>query len=157
MNYTLVIAVVLIIIVLYYIVAFITDTSVKIISNQDANKTINNEHDAVKKDAFTYSIWFNVRTWNTNSIKNIYTIKSSKNSKNFLSLNLGQHNNTLNITVHNNADIPIEDIPIQKWVNIIVSGGSNTLDIYYNGKLISTKVVQVCLLIQMPSIVKIIK
>ena len=145
MNYTLIVVVLLIIIVVYFLVSYLTDTSVKIASSQNANQVKDGEHSAIRKDTFTYSVWFNVTSWDTNNDKNIYSIHSqsstdTSSTNNFLELTLKQFTNVLDVKI-NGTVIPITDIPIQRWVNVIVTGGSNTVDIYYNGKLISTKVV----------------
>ena len=144
MNYTLVVVVILLIIVVYYVVSYLTDTSVKIVSTQDASESKTDKHSAVKKDDFTYSVWFNVSSWSTNTDKNIYSIVSPEGGGNFLELTLQTYDNKLDVKIKGKGVtvIPISDIPIQRWVNVIVTGGSNTLDIYYNGKLISTKVIE---------------
>tara|TARA_Y100000389_G_scaffold67400_1_gene63690 strand:- start:5346 stop:6104 length:759 start_codon:yes stop_codon:yes gene_type:complete len=48
-------------------------------------------------------------------------------------------NGVTNIPCGENQTIKIENINIQKWVNILVTFNNRTLDVYMNGKLIKSK------------------
>jgi hypothetical protein len=57
-----------------------------------------------------------------------------------LSNNQGSWNITDNTPTNSLETIKIKDISIQKWVNIVVSFGDNTVDTYINGKLVNSHV-----------------
>jgi hypothetical protein len=65
----------------------------------------------------------------SNALKNYIT----KNGNSQVALSGDEQNYTL-------ETITIPDISIQKWVNIIVSFGDNTVDTYINGKLVDSHV-----------------
>ena len=103
---------------------------------------------------YAYSIWFYINDWNVNygTEKIIFERKDQKGNKS-PSVVLGSFENNLDITVavypdhntHKGSDgsMPthtcnVENVPIQKWVNLIVSLNGRSLDVYLDGKLVRT-------------------
>ena len=117
---------------------------------------------------FTYSIWFFIDDWNTNygEMKNIY-YQGSPPNKNApaMAAVLDPYENDIRIFIetHTNPNDPVKklitddhiqvnlpsnnftsdgylipNIPLQKWVNLIMSVNGRTLDVYLDGKLVKT-------------------
>ena len=103
---------------------------------------------------YSYSIWFYINDWNQNygQPKIIYARKDSDGNQS-PSVVLGDFENNLNITVsvYPDKNTPagsggvspthtcnIDNVPLQKWVNLIVSLNGRSLDVYLDGKLVRT-------------------
>lgn len=129
------------------------------------------------KAAFATSIWVYVKDWNgvSNADRIICYIGSnldgdetivtastgavtsetsdddisdiSSNSNVIMALD--KTNPTLKIIVNELEEFSINDFPLQTWVNITLSVYNNLLDLYINGKLVSSKIVE-DLMIQFP-------
>jgi len=114
-------------------------------SKLPSNKSSNN---------YAYSIWFNVDNWKYRlAEKKVLLNRGSDNASNPL-VTLAAYENNIHINVSTypisnakykkhdevstNHDCVIRNFPIQKWVNLIVSLNSRTLDIYLDGKLVRT-------------------
>lgn len=88
-----------------------------------------------KSQSFSYSTWIFVNTWSTTTTKMIY------NTPNVISLALGTVSPTLTVKIGTNANAPItitQNFPIQKWVYVVVSVDSQTVDCYLDGKLLTS-------------------
>ena len=125
------------------------DTAQTILANTlPTNSTVSN---------YSYSMWIYVNDWNTRfGSEKIILTKQSKGLVGTITykpsprIALGAYDNTLAVTVEcyptieTESDTPkifnctVENIPIQKWVNILVSLYGRTLDIYLDGKLVRT-------------------
>lgn len=108
---------------------------------------------------YTFSIWFYINDWNYRfgETKVIYG-RVDTNNEPSPSVTLGASTNDLNVTV---ATYPttgqsskailhscsVQDIPIQRWTNLIVTLNNRAMDIYLDGKLVKT-----CLLPGVPKI-----
>ena len=123
------------------------------------------------KAAFATSIWVYVKDWNgTSGSDRIIcyigndgsatastgaSISSSNdaigdicgNSNVLMALN--ENEPTLKIHVDGDEKFSINDFPLQTWVNITLSVYNDSLDLYINGKLVSSKIVE-NLLIEFP-------
>lgn len=117
---------------------------------------------------FTYSIWFFIDDWNINygETKNIYyqgRPPTSIGSPSIAAV-LDQYENDLRIYIetYTNLRNPVKDsvsedhvqinlpnnitaegylipnVPLQKWVNLLLSVNGRTLDVYLDGKLVKT-------------------
>jgi len=103
---------------------------------------------------YAYSIWFNVNNWKHRlGEKKVLLNRGTDNTSNPL-ITLAAYENNIHVNVstyqtsHNkyenhhdsstNHDCVIRNFPLQKWVNLIVSLNSRTLDIYLDGKLVRT-------------------
>jgi hypothetical protein len=105
---------------------------------------------------YAYSIWIYVNDWNYRygEAKNIIQRSKVLNGKIEYAprLYLDDNTNNLKVDITTISNPPttktceINNIPIQKWVNIIVSVYNRTVDIYIDGKLNKT-----CLLPNVPT------
>ena len=157
------------IIILYivYIYAFKKKRS-SLISTQQVNDTITVKNLGNESNC-AYSEWLYISEWRQGeNFKHVFTrtsdilgvdklmfgIEGSKlPNKNYSpTVYLGKTNNNLNILYQTesynssfeasikNEHITISDFPIQAWTNLIISLNTKTLDIYINGKLIRSTV-----------------
>ncbi len=97
---------------------------------------------------FTYSMWINVKDWNYRygEPKTILS-RSSDNGPPSPLISLGAFENDVtthlavygtNSSTAQHQQCRVKNIPLQKWVNIIVSLYGRSLDIYIDGKLVRT-------------------
>ena len=94
---------------------------------------------------YSLSSWIYVNDWNVNygQKKNIITSNDG-----ICGIQLDEYDNNLTITfntygdsasiTHTSQSIHITNVSIQKWVNITVCFGDNTVDTYINGKLVNS-------------------
>ena len=126
------------------------------------------------KAAFATSIWVYVKDWNgidgadkiicyigsnTSSNNNEASIGPALSTTDNAISDISGHSNvimaldkiipTLKIIVAGDAEFSINDFPLQTWVNITLSVYNSSLDLYINGKLVSSKIKQ-NLLIEFP-------
>ena len=98
---------------------------------------------------FTYAIWFYIDDWNTNygTSKIIFgrmnDAASKANPCPLVTLNGTQNNIDIALTTAPAASSPpftcsVANIPIQKWVHLLLSVNGRTLDTYIDGKLVRT-------------------
>lgn len=144
MNYN-IIGTILIIFLLYYIIKYTFSTGT-LTSTMIAKKPISISSSKIEtKSNFTYSIWFYIDDWNY-KFGNKKTILSK--GDNHFEINLGKEDNNLNIAVElastdkrvHHCNVP--NVPIQKWVSCIVSIYGRSMDVYLNGKLVRTCVLE---------------
>ena len=88
---------------------------------------------------FSYSMWFNINDWNDGygNKKPLFQKEST------ISTYFAANQNDLIIDVLHSGESPIttctiKNVPIQKWVNLIISVYGRSLDAYINGKLVNT-------------------
>jgi hypothetical protein len=110
---------------------------------------------------YAYSIWFYINDWNYHyqSSKTIFAKKelssqsdptntNGTNPQPSVSLDAYNNNMTIEITCYGSSatsvltknTFKINNIPIQLWVNLIISVYGKTLDTYINGKLVQTNI-----------------
>ena len=88
---------------------------------------------------YSFSIWIYISDWSGNygKAKVVFSRDSSKPL-----VTLGALDNTLTTTIKlqngNTQPCVIQNIPIQKWTNIIITVNDRALDTYMNGKLVKT-------------------
>jgi hypothetical protein len=101
---------------------------------------------------YTYSIWFYVEDWNYKYGKEkIILVRSDDNNKPCPKISLGPFENDLTISVETFPDTTssisstsqsfnctVKNVPIQSWVNALVSINGRALDVYLDGKLVKT-------------------
>ena len=111
---------------------------------------------AVPSNNFAYSVWFYVNDWNYQYGKEkiIFsrTDVSGNDHANYThhcpSVVLDEYENKITVKLsylnsannnnYNYDSADISNIPIQKWVNLIISVYNSTMDIYLDGKLVRT-------------------
>jgi hypothetical protein len=92
-----------------------------------------------KSTNYAYSLWIYINDWSVKygHPKTLFT-RMGSNPR----VDLGLIDNTLTTTVRlqsgSLAQCMVENIPIQKWTNIIITVDEKALDTYINGKLVKT-------------------
>lgn len=98
---------------------------------------------------FTFSIWIYVNNWNYSYGKRKMILRRT-NTKNEVcpQLSLAATTNDLEILLStysgseasssNEASCGVKNIPLQKWVHVLMTTQGRTLDVYIDGKLVKT-------------------
>ena len=147
MNSKLVLAVIVILLLLYVIFKALTTTYTTLGTMQKwTNKTTltgGNLPNNFKANS-SISIWFYIKEWvnGANVVSFFETASASATNKNF-GIRLKANTNTIIITPKKSGatDCEISDFPLQKWVNLIVSFNGSAMDVYVDGKLVKSCVV----------------
>ena len=148
-----IIIIVIIIIVLIYILLWLFSKSTQLTKMADgtiqqivlASTLPNNKHSS----NYTYSTWIYVNDWNYRfGEPKIILGRLDKDNNPCPSITLGAMENNLTVavacyqTAHSKSmkthQCTIRNVPLQKWVNLIVSLFGRTLDLYLDGKLVRT-------------------
>ena len=130
------------------------DASQMIVFPQDPSSngavTIYRSVNATEGLEFTWSVWLFINNLNSNSgssmYKHIFSKGNSNLQKNGLTypnnapgLYIAPNTNSLVVMMNTfnviNEEILIPDIPINKWVNVIIRCQNTTLDVYINGTI----------------------
>lgn len=164
MDWTRIVYVLIVFVIIYYLLSWFLETSVKLtgvrsgktMEEIEASKTI------TKKSNFAYSIWFNIADWsgegeygrtkqlfqkgrqvavepmsNSGQTNGVLINTYFKKYENNLVIQIAYNTPTVSGDI-NYHDCEIFNIPLQKWVNIIISLNTKVLDVYMNGKLVKT-------------------
>jgi hypothetical protein len=148
-----IIVIVIIIIVLIYILLWLFSKSTQLTKMADgtiqqivlASTLPNNKHSS----NYTYSTWIYVNDWNYRfGEPKIILGRLDKDNNPCPSITLGAMENNLTVAVAcyqtaksksmKTHQCTIRNVPLQKWVNLIVSLFGRTLDLYLDGKLVRT-------------------
>ena len=142
-SWTTIIIIILLIIIVYFVWTMLSSSSTTVSSGGlDASKST--PLTVTASNSFTISTWVYINNWDSTS-KNKTIVSTPKDSKSPFSLTLGTSDNGLYVTI-GTQKIPVSGtstilIPLQTWVSIIATVNSgNSLDIYINGKLVQTTV-----------------
>ena len=154
MNVKVIIIAVVVVVILYLVMKWMMGRST-LTSLNDAKKT--QTIDANKLDNsnaqgsnFTYSVWFYVTNWNYRyGEAKVILGRLDKDGEASPSIVLGAMSNDLNITVNtyptvksqgqgNQHTCNVQNVPLQKWVNLVVSLYGRSMDVYIDGKLVRT-------------------
>ena len=98
---------------------------------------------------FAYSVWIYIKNWNhrLGEKKVILQRGGNANGGGNPSITLGKYENDINVELstygpngHDSKPFScsVQNIPLQRWVNAIVSLNGRSLDIYIDGKLVRT-------------------
>lgn len=97
---------------------------------------------------YTFSIWFYVNDWNyrIGQEKVIFERLATSTNKPAPSVTLGANTNNVNISLETYTQsggttistCQVTDVPLQRWVNLIMSINGRALDLYIDGKLVRT-------------------
>jgi len=88
---------------------------------------------------YTYSVWIYVSEWSSVGTKYIFERGTDQPS-----MKMEQFVNTIETRLKMTSDpvsfvsCKVENIPLQKWCNLIVTVSDQSLDTYLNGKLVKT-------------------
>lgn len=100
---------------------------------------------------YTYSIWFYINDWNYRfGESKVMFGRVDQNNDPSPSVTLAPSKNDVNVTLAvypSNTDqtsgqtlytCSIQDVPLQRWTNLIISLNNRALDLYLDGKLVKT-------------------
>ena len=140
MNYTFVVLGVLLVFILFVLYKVFTEKKTKLASSSKLGNTTYNYSDLKDPASQKYyiGIWLYV-TDISSSGGNIFEVKASDNS-NQLELELTSELN-LNVKYNSNANtinVLKNSFPLQRWTYIIVSVDNKLLDVYVDGKLVTS-------------------
>jgi hypothetical protein len=146
MNSKLVLAVIVILLLLYVIFKALTTSYTTLGTMQKwTNKTTltgGNLPNSFKANS-SISIWFYIKEWvNSANVVEFYETATASGNINF-KVKLKDNTNTIVIKpkTTGGTDCEISDFPLQKWVNLIVSFNGSAMDVYVDGKLVKSCVV----------------
>ena len=148
-----------VLVIIYYIIDWATAKSTKLshISHARKKRISGKKLKGSNSSNFTFSVWFNVDDWSVNygKVKKLLQVQCQKIIP--LEIDLGAESNDINITTKcfGSSGAPasgllglaastqshscnVQNFPLQKWVNLIVSAYGRTLDVYIDGKLVKT-------------------
>lgn len=163
MDWTRIVFVLIIFVIIYYLLSWFFETSVQLASVRSGKKIkeIEAEKTLTKKSNFAYSIWFNIGNWSGNTEYGLYKplFRKGGNANTVITQTPEQESNvlinarfekyqndlTFQIAYENPNgtgllyhDCKIVNVPLQKWVNVIISINTKVIDLYMNGKLAKT-------------------
>lgn len=160
--YQIVLSVIVILIVVYVIAGYIFPKTTQLSVMMDATKPQTVEASSLPSNTnsmnYTYSTWIYVEDWNYKYGEKKTVLGRLDSEKNpSPSIELGAMDNDLTISLscypkQSSGSAPqtdkgikpiihkckVQNIPLQRWVNIIVSLYGRTLDVYIDGKLVRT-------------------
>jgi hypothetical protein len=150
MNILTILIFILIVVLIYVVYKLMSKTTKTVSGFSDASKSLSVPCAKFGASAnYGYSVWIYVDSW-------ITSISDTVLKKNILTrcvvsapafnLYLDNAQNNLKLLMSNNtAPCEVKNIKLQKWVNITMSVYGNTVDLYLDGKLVRT-----CILNAMP-------
>lgn len=158
MNVLTIFVFVLIIVLIYTVYKLMTNPTTTVSDLSDSSKTVivdasKTESNSTGNNNYGYSVWLYIDAWKTTGTtgaastipinKNILTRTTSLNVPLF-QLHLDNNQNDLMLEMSNSAGKPcvIRNVQLQKWINITMSVYGNTVDLYLDGKLVRTCVMQ---------------
>jgi hypothetical protein len=145
MNAKLVLAVVIILLLLYVIFKALTTTYTSLGTMQKwENETTlqgSNLPSNFKANS-AISIWFYIKKW----VGDTKVIHFKKDNATIFQVQFKPNTNTIQIFPRSGVtaagkDCDISDFPLQKWVNLIISFNGSAMDVYVDGKLVKSCVV----------------
>jgi hypothetical protein len=106
----------------------------------------NNENKGIE---FTWSVWIYIEKFEQGTYKHIFHKGNSNLEENGLNfpnnapgVYIAPNTNSLVIMMNTfnviNEEITVNDIPLNKWVNVIIRCQNNTLDVYINGTIVKS-------------------
>ena len=142
MNVTVIILIVIIVILAYYLYMLSSkkkDTSSQLYYLKTPTTISSDTLTNPKSVRFSYTAWVFVNTWNTgnNSQNVLYTVASP--SQSIVALGLAPQKPELITKVYNDIISITNNFPIQKWVYVVISVDSTTVDCYLDGKLVASR------------------
>jgi hypothetical protein len=152
---------IVIIVIIYLVYTYVFSTKLHLSGLKSATQSVTVDANRLPgnktSNNYAYSIWFNVNNWQYRlTDKKILLNRGSKNtdSESNPLITLAAYENNININiatypaskskfdkpdeVSKNHECTIRNFPLQKWVNLIISLNSRTLDVYLDGKLVRT-------------------
>lgn len=118
-------------------------TSGKQLTIIDGSKIDSGSSSAAGVVNFSYSVWFNINDWNDGYgyPKPLFQ-KMNPGTDPTINVYFDSNQNDLKIDVlhagNTKTNCTIKNVPIQKWVHLLISVYGRSLDTYINGKLVNT-------------------
>lgn len=148
MNSKLVLAVIVILLLLYVIFKALTTTYTTLGTMQKwSNKTTlqSSNLPSTFKANSAVSVWFYIKKW-VNGTNVIQFYSDAAGSTAIFRVLFKNNTNTIQIFPRSGAsdsqyDCEVADFPLQKWVNLIISFNGSAMDVYVDGKLVKSCVV----------------
>lgn len=138
-------------IIVFFRYFFSTDTSLKEVRAGTELKEIEASTSSTYSSNYTYTIWFNIDDWQyrLGEEKVLFerTLNTNSNPKVSFSPNINDINILIQTSEESTNSCVIRNIPLQKWVNLTISLNGRTVDVYLDGKLVRT-----CILDNIPYI-----
>lgn len=153
-----ILTVVAILLVLYLLYWLFSSKATKLSSMQSGTKASvigSDQLPAAGTNNYTYSIWMYIKDWNYRyGEPKVVLGRSSSGGDPSMAVTLGaiQNNLTVSLRVYPSAethsehgsssslmhDCTVDNIPVQRWVNFLLSVNGRSADIYIDGKLVRT-------------------
>jgi hypothetical protein len=149
MNSKLVLAVIVILLLLYVIFKALTTSYSTLGTMQKwTNKTTltsGNLPNSFKANS-SISVWFYIKEWaNSANVVTFFNNAGANSGSEIFKIYLKNDTNNIVIqpkaTSSNPTNCEISEFPLQKWVNLIVSFNGSAMDVYVDGKLVKSCVV----------------
>jgi hypothetical protein len=144
MNVTVIILIVVIVILAYYLYRLSTkknDTASQLYYLKTPTTISSDTLTNPKSARFSYAAWVFVNTWNIptgNSGSNnvLYMVAGEQP---IIGLALASQTPELKTMIYGNEISITKNFPIQKWVYVVISVDSTTVDCYLDGKLVASR------------------
>lgn len=150
MNSKLVLAIIIILLLLYVIFKALTTNYTTLGTMQKwSNKTTlqgSNLPSSFKANS-AISIWFYIKKWvNGANVVSFHTGATGDANSTMFKVQFKANTNTIQIfprsaSSDSQYDCEISEFPLQKWVNLIISFNGSAMDVYVDGKLVKSCVV----------------
>lgn len=142
MNSKLVLAVVVILLLLYAIFKALTTSYATLgLMQKSITETVLSGDNLPKtiKTNSAISVWFYIKEW----VNEAQIVRFKDAANKIMSIRMASNRNNIIITprLDSSSTCDIADFPLQKWVNLIVSFNGSAMDVYLDGKLVKSCVV----------------
>ena len=151
MNLLTIFIFVLIIVLIYMVYKLMTNPTTTVSDLSDASKYImvpasKTEPNSTGNNNYGYSVWLYVDAWRTSGkllINNNIITRTDSSSVPLFQMYLDDDQNNLNVVLRGNSTpCTIRNVLLQKWINLTMSVYGNTVDLYLDGKLVRTCILQ---------------
>jgi hypothetical protein len=151
MDYKKIFLAVIILVILIFIYYWIFNNSgaVTILKLKDANTSVDVEKKIINSQIFSWSMWLYVKEYTTKYGEKKHVLVAKTGTKMQMEIYLDENVNDLivDMNVHHSNTVgfkkvttKVENFPIQKWTHLLVSYRNRAMDIYLDGKIVKTKV-----------------
>lgn len=143
---------VVVLLLLYFIYTyFFSSKETVLVKTRDARTQSTIASNSLSTSAntnYSFSIWFFINDWNyrIGQPKVLFDRLGTSDNKPAPSVTLGANENNINVAIETytqagftqTSNCVINDVPLQRWTNLIMVVNGRSLDLYIDGKLIRT-------------------